>query len=62
MDFEKLLKNHFVRLVLLAVLAYFAYHYFIGVKEGAMLSVCTTPAQCQGKKFKNQGSVDSGML
>jgi hypothetical protein len=34
MDFEKLLKNHYVRLALLALLAYFAYHYFIGVKEG----------------------------
>ena len=34
MDFEKLLKNHYVRLALLALLAYFAYHYFVGVKEG----------------------------
>ena len=38
MDFEKLLKNHFVRLVLLAILAYFAYHYFVGVKEGVSQS------------------------
>ena len=35
MDFNKLLKNHYVRLAILAIVAYLVYRYFFVVREGA---------------------------
>ena len=59
MDFEKLLKNHYVRLALLALLAYFAYHYFVGVKEG-LVNTITTPTLSNKRGFAFSGTTWTG--
>ena len=46
MDFDKLLKNDYVRLALLAVVAYLVYRYFFVVRESIMpANICF--AKCQ---------------
>ena len=42
MSVEKMLKNHYVRLAILAVLAYLAYRYFVGVREGVATFISTS--------------------
>ena len=46
MDFDKLLKNDYVRLALLAVVAYLAYHYLVVVREGNQPGSIGIPGSC----------------